>query len=255
MRLAMVDGTRFWRWCHHATAPSCARPTFCWSYAGFAYLPLHVVGAALETFVAALVALAVGTNPAEIAEGEADAPLAAEDEAMARYSGGEDKAMGELYDRLAPRLYQFLLRRLRHQAEAEDVLQQTFLQIHRARGTFVSGSRVAPWAFVICRRLLVDRVRSRGSRESKASQELDEKMVDPRGDIESMVYARELGEQAAKVLDALPAAQRHAFVMLRIDQLSVVEAADVLGVSVSAVKLRAHRAYVALEEQLGASAT
>jgi RNA polymerase sigma-70 factor, ECF subfamily len=51
----------------------------------------------------------------------------------------------------------------------------------------------------------------------------------------------------------LPENQRTAFALIRIDGLSVAEAAELLGTSASAVKLRAHRAYVALEQQLGAA--
>ena len=86
------------------------------------------------------------------------------DAAMDRYARGDDTAFGEIYDKLAPRLYGFLLRHTRDRAKAEDVVQQTMLQIHRARGRFQPGAEVTPWAFAIARRLLIDQHR-RGGRE------------------------------------------------------------------------------------------
>ncbi len=74
--------------------------------------------------------------------------------AMDRYAQGDDAAFSELYDALAPRLYGYLLRQTRNNARAEDLTQQTFLQMHCARGRFVRGADVVPWAFAIARRLL-----------------------------------------------------------------------------------------------------
>src|SRR5688572_8224274 len=86
------------------------------------------------------------------------------DTAMDRYARGEDAAFAEVYDGLAPRLMAFLVRYTRDRARAEDVVQQTMLQIHRARGRFTPGAQVVPWAFAIARRLLIDSHR-RGGRE------------------------------------------------------------------------------------------
>lgn len=87
------------------------------------------------------------------------------DLAMDRYAAGEDAAFALVYDALAPRLYGYLVRQTREVARAEDLLQQTMLQIHRARSSFIVGAEVTPWAFAIARRLLVDSVR-RGRREA-----------------------------------------------------------------------------------------
>jgi RNA polymerase sigma-70 factor (ECF subfamily) len=70
---------------------------------------------------------------------------------MDRYAQGDDSAFAELYDGLAPRLLGFLVRQTRDQAKAEDIVQQTMLQIHRARGRFLPGAEVTPWAFAIAR--------------------------------------------------------------------------------------------------------
>src|SRR5688572_22381680 len=64
----------------------------------------------------------------------------AADAAMERYANGDEAAFGELYDALVPRLYAFVLRKMRDPVRAEDLVQQTMLQVHCARGRFVPGS-------------------------------------------------------------------------------------------------------------------
>ncbi len=89
----------------------------------------------------------------------ADAWKDAASAAMDRYACGEDAAFSSVYDLLAPRLSAFLLRRTGDRARAEDLVQQTFLQMHCARRHFAPGTAVAPWAFAIARRLLIDGAR------------------------------------------------------------------------------------------------
>ena len=74
---------------------------------------------------------------------------------MDRYACGEADAFPELYDLLAPRLYDYLFRQTRCSARSEDLVQQTMLQIHGMRGRFIRGASVTPWAFAIARRLLI----------------------------------------------------------------------------------------------------
>jgi RNA polymerase sigma-70 factor (ECF subfamily) len=169
---------------------------------------------------------------------------------MTRYASGDEAAFAVVYDEVSPRLYGFLVRQTRDVARAEDVLQQTFLQIHRARGTFVPGAEVLPWAFAIARRLLVDSYR-RGPREVLTDgDERDERAAaDPRAD--DLVQAQELAARIQRELARLPEAQRVAFELVKQEGLSLAEAAAVLGTTVAAVKLRAHRAYEALRAVLG----
>lgn len=174
--------------------------------------------------------------------------------AMERYANGDDAAFGELYEGLAPRLYGFLLRQTRSAARADDVLQQTFLKMHAARGRFIAGADVVPWAFAIARRLVIDGAR-RGRREvlAEAGDDADPwaevASVDARAD--ELVEAQALADAIRRELATLPEAQRVAFELVKQEGLSVAEAAEVLGTTVAAVKLRAHRAYVALRASLG----
>jgi RNA polymerase sigma-70 factor (ECF subfamily) len=85
----------------------------------------------------------------------------AADAAMERYAIGDDDAFAEVYAELAPRLFPFLRRYTSSAARAEDLLEQTFLEIHRGRSSFAPGAEVTPWAFEIARRLgILDRERA-----------------------------------------------------------------------------------------------
>ncbi|MCU0691015.1 MAG: RNA polymerase sigma factor [Polyangiaceae bacterium] len=175
-------------------------------------------------------------------------------QAMDRYAAGEASAFPVVYDALAPRLYRYLMKLTGgDRARAEDLVQQTFLQMHDARGRFVAGSAVAPWAYAIARRLFLDTAR-KGKRENLLgiAQDLAAGMVDgtptPEADLEARRMAAELNEELAR----LPARQREAFLLVREEGLSMAEAALVLGTTVAGVKLRASRASKALRAVLGA---
>lgn len=168
---------------------------------------------------------------------------------MTRYASGDEAAFMVVYDELSPRLYAFLLRQTRDVARTEDILQQTFLQIHRARDSFIAGAEVLPWAFAIARRLLSDSYR-RGMREVLRDGDVshDPAALDPRAD--DLVFLQELACRVQHTLARLPETQRVAFELVRQEGLSHAEAARALGTTVVAVRLRAHRAYEALRAAL-----
>jgi len=171
-----------------------------------------------------------------------------QDLAMERYARGDEAAFGELYDAIAPRLYAFLLRQTRSEAAAKDVLQQTMLKIHLARGTFKKNTAVLPWAYAIARRLWIDSTR-RVKREAPLDETREDAADDPSPD--DQAYAGELAARLQRELAKLPENQRVAFQLVKQEELSIAEAAAVLGTTESAVKLRAHRAYQTLREALG----
>ncbi len=177
-------------------------------------------------------------------------PRAEVDVAMERYAAGDDSAFAAVYDKIAPRLYGYLLRQTRERARAEDLVQQTMLHIHRARTRFIPGAEVTPWAFAIARRLLLDGVR-RARREVAPSEDDPDSALASADAADDMVQARELAAHIAAVLAKLPESQRVAFELLKQEGLTVAEAAEVLGTTAAAVKLRAHRAYDALRAALG----
>lgn len=166
---------------------------------------------------------------------------------MDRYADGDDAAFDVLYEELSDRLYGYLVRLSGRRTEAEDLLQQVFLRIHDARGRFLAGADVEPWAFSIARRLFLDwRKRKREVLDGLEH----ERPTGVEADGEAILAARRLHEQLMSEVERLPPLQREAFLLVREEGLSMAQAAEVLGVSVAAVKLRAHRAYEGLRAAL-----
>jgi RNA polymerase sigma-70 factor (ECF subfamily) len=165
--------------------------------------------------------------------------------AMERYAEGDDAAFSDLYALLAPRLQAFLWRRTRNASRAEELVHDTFLRMHANRRHFARGAEVMPWAFAIARRLLIDDHR-------KSSHELPDPDQDAGGPwLDAVVAFRRLGRRIMEELERVPEQHREAFTLVQIDGLSMAEAAQVLGCTVGAVKLRAHRTYEALRDRLG----
>jgi len=185
-----------------------------------------------------------------------DVELERANAAMERYARGEDQAFSELYDSLAPRLRRYLIRASRDAGRADDLLQQTMLQIHRARGRFIVGADVLPWAFAIARRLLIDSFRRSKNERRTISLETGGHEAGPVEAAAALDSADELidGQRLARALEAelarLPESHRTAFELIKNEGLSIREAALVLGATPTAVKLRAHRAYAALRVAL-----
>jgi RNA polymerase sigma-70 factor (ECF subfamily) len=179
----------------------------------------------------------------------------AADAAMERYSRGDEAAFAELYDAIAPRLLGFLRKATRDGGAAEDLMQETLLQMHRARGSFIPGAPVRPWAFAIARRLMIDNARRRRVERRLFSDAPanDWKSYEPTAAMapaDELLHARRLERRVQQRLDALPEAQRTAYQLLQQEGFTLKGAAEVLGTSVTAVKLRAHRAYKALRAVL-----
>jgi len=181
------------------------------------------------------------------------------DHAMARFAAGEDAALGEVYDLGSPAVFTFLLRLCGERPLAEDLTQETFLRIHRARGLYRTGAPVLPWAFTIARRLFLDNVRARHA-EVPVSMDSDSEtgeLARHEGDSESpsaeaLLADAELAQAVDEALAKIPEAQASAFRLLKGDGLSVAEVAAIMGTIKGSVKLRAHRAYLALRSLLGA---
>ena len=179
-----------------------------------------------------------------------DAAASAASAAMERYAAGEDGAFEVVYDALSPRLYAFVLRRTQgNRARSEDLVQQTFLQMHHARGRFTPGADVVPWAYSIARRLLIDSVR-RGAREVMTEDSAFDREIAPLASADELIVAKEMVIIVEAELARMPPAQREAFELVKSEGLSMAEAAEVLGTTVTAVKLRAHRAYEAIRAVL-----
>jgi RNA polymerase sigma-70 factor (ECF subfamily) len=196
-------------------------------------------------------------KPVARAEKSQSAPADPElDAAMDRYASGDDRAFSRVHAGLYERIRAFLLRLCRSQATADDLLQETFLRIHRARGSFARGGRALPWAYAIARNAHIDFTRSAHTRRVRSLDAEDrgdafEPVAPPSGDGEQNAVARQTARTVEAALAELPVAQREAFILIRYEGMSVEEAARILGVTENAVKLRAFHAYEALRAALG----
>jgi len=182
-----------------------------------------------------------------------NAPSLPSDETlMAAYVAGDRRAFEQLFARLAPRLHRFFRRSFSAEATADDLLQVTFLKLHRARDTYKTGMRVAPWAFAIAARVRLDEFRSR----KRLAEDGDEEAL-ARADEARAAETRDEGtldgdtaDAVRRAVEALPESQRVVIHLNRFEDMTFAEIARVLGTTEGAVKLRAFRAYGALRQAL-----
>ncbi len=172
---------------------------------------------------------------------------------MVRVVEGDAVAFEALYGRLAPRV-RAMLRALSGDARlTEDLLQTTFLKVYRARDTWLRDAPVEPWVFAIARRVFLDHLRRRRRRPEHLTD--DGSMPEPPPPDDAPVGFARLDEGTLRALEtglaALNPTHREALVLLKVEGLSVAEAAAVAGVTPGNLKVRAHRAYEALRKALG----
>jgi len=130
------------------------------------------------------------------------------------------------------------------------------LRVHLARGSFARGASALPWIFAIARNAYIDSTRQARLRRKIAAETSagtphgaqPEAAPDTRGD--EVLAAREALDVVRRTLATMPVLLREAFVLLRFEGLSVNEAAQVLGTTEGAVKIRAFRAYELLRDAL-----
>ncbi len=167
---------------------------------------------------------------------------------MAAYVAGDAAAFRVLFDRLAPQLLRLCARGLGSKSEAEDLVQQTFLQLHRARFEFRAGARLRPFVVTIALNLRRD-LQRRGKFRGESPRPIEE-LADPRGNAaDELERAR-----VRRALDRLPPDQREVIELHWLEGLSFPEVAEIVGASAGAVRVRAHRGYQKLREELADAA-
>ncbi|MDF1565046.1 MAG: RNA polymerase sigma factor [Deltaproteobacteria bacterium] len=168
-------------------------------------------------------------------------------EHMRRYQGGERGAFEALVALLGPALHRFFLHGFPDPGLADDLYQETWMKVHAARHTHRPGEPVLPWIYGIARHVSADarRRHARHRRRVEASAAVVH-TLGPEGGTARPADAEARTESAqllSRALAELPPQQREALILLKIEGLSVAEAARAAGVSEGALKVRAHRAY------------
>jgi RNA polymerase sigma-70 factor (ECF subfamily) len=172
---------------------------------------------------------------------------------MAEYQGGSVEAFDRLHDALAPALKGYLTSLTRDATRADDLLQETFLQMHRARASHTPGEPVRPWVFAIAKRVFLMYVRGTKRRQR---YEQDERHEEREHSSASAAQASSASSSAVpatadriharrsieSALRQVPADGRRAFLMHHLFGFSFKEIAEKLGIKPGAAKIRSSRA-------------
>jgi len=166
---------------------------------------------------------------------------------------GDSAAYEKLLHELVPYVRSRVRPRMFDPNAVEDVVQNVFVSLHRARHTFRPERAFQPWIHAVIRNAVVDYIRDR---QRRAPREIS---LEADGVPEPSVPAAaphrdDLSPELSAALEKLPDAQRQAVLLIHLEGLTVEEAAARAGVTKSALKVRAHRGYralrVLLEEEL-----
>ena len=218
----------------------------------------------------------VGGGAADLSAGNASADNSADgvsadntttdEHLMAAYIKGDAIAFDHLFERYGPRIYRMALRNLRTEHQAKDIVQKTFLRVHRARRDFRLDSRFRPWVTTIAMNLIRE-VWRRKKRKPETTFEHEDQLMH--------ASAQEAGDRSApgfnpqatpspdlmlerqdrqlalrQAVGQLPNAQREVIELHWFQELSFRDVANIVGASEGAVRVRAHRAYSKLKELL-----
>ena len=170
---------------------------------------------------------------------------------MTGYLEGRLEAFDALHAALSGRLRGYLVSLCRDAATADDLLQETFLQIHRSRRTYEPGRPVTPWAFAIARHVYLMH-RRRTARRLRFEDTLlveTRRQNAPRDDAGALAER----DEVRRALSGVPADQRRAMLMHHVEGHSFAEIAGQLGVKVNAAKTRAFRGMRRMRDLLSRS--
>jgi len=168
---------------------------------------------------------------------------------MLRYQRGDEHAFDLLVETYSPRIHALLTRFLGDAPQREDLLQEVFLRVIRARRRYVAEGRFSTWLYSIVFHLCVNETERRRPASSLADEEgewLDERVARPEA-------ALERGDRVQAVrsaIAALPPRQRMALLLAKYEELSLEEVARAVGSTEKAVKSMVHRARETLRARL-----
>jgi len=180
---------------------------------------------------------------------------------MVACSQGDAAALDELYRRYRGPVFGFAYRYLGDADLAQDMLQETFLRVHRSRHQYQPSSRFSSWLFRIARNLCIDEKRRYWNRQVLAESEMAGADAGSEADIlgsfadggptaAEQFKEREVSERIREAIERLSEEQKEVMLLSRYQGLTYRQIAEVLGISTESVKQRAYRAHVRLRELL-----
>lgn len=185
-----------------------------------------------------------------------------DEELMLAYGTGDDEAFTLLFQRYKRRVFNYLLRHLGDRAAAEDLLQTTFLKIHRIRKSYRPSAAFSTWIFTIATNLLRDyKVSGRRHANVIELEEVRDKAAKGGSFSEPVILAdertpelgygeKEIADQIRQAVQSLPSDQKEVILLAKYEGFKYEEIAEILNTSVGAVKVRVHRAMKALAKVL-----
>ncbi|HET6862965.1 MAG TPA: sigma-70 family RNA polymerase sigma factor [Pyrinomonadaceae bacterium] len=166
-------------------------------------------------------------------------------------AGKDDKALSQLYDRYRVVLFGLLVRILSNREEAEDVLQEVFLQVWRRASDYdANRGRPFTWLVTLARSRAIDRLRSVASRERVVAASARDPVEETSDAIADAVRSEQRGI-VTSALSQLPEEQQKPLVLAYFDGLTQSEIADRLGAPLGTVKTRMRTGMLKLREALG----
>jgi len=169
------------------------------------------------------------------------------------------QALSVLFERYADPIYRLALGLLRDPQAAEDIVQETFLAALVHRHQFEGRSKIGTWLYRIAYNASRDRIRKK-KEELLPNEEIEDDDPNPmpmpkqliawNWSPEALVTDEEAKQELQKAIQSLPSSLKAVFLLRDVEELSTEETAEALGISPGAVKVRLHRARLALRERL-----
>lgn len=196
----------------------------------------------------------IDANQAESNEGEERVPAVTDEELVRKSKEDDERAFGELVSRYETKVYNLALRMVRNPEDAEDVLQDTFLRAYRGIKSFQGASTFSTWIYRITANSALMRLRKKQlptvSIEDQDERETPVSIADwTPGPVERLL-TQELQHEMDEAIEALPPEFRQVFILRDVEELSNAEVAEILDLSVAAVKSRLHRARLKVRNRL-----
>jgi RNA polymerase sigma-70 factor (ECF subfamily) len=182
------------------------------------------------------------------------ATTATDEELVHRAQQDDERAFGELVTRYESKVYSLAMKMLRNPEDAEDVLQDTFLRAYRGIKSFKGNSTFSTWIYRITANSALMRLRKKQlpqvSIEDADERDAPISIADwAPGPVEQLLN-QEMQKVMDEAIDALPAEFRQVFILRDVEEMSNADVAEILDLSVAAVKSRLHRARLKVRNRL-----
>jgi RNA polymerase sigma-70 factor (ECF subfamily) len=185
-------------------------------------------------------------------------PLTGDEALMLAYAAGDAAAFDALYARHKGGSYRYLLRHCGNAGTADEMFQDVWMNVIRARATYAPTAKFTTWLYRIAHNRLVDHWRASGHVELVAAHADDDDAIDPLSRVAAArasapdvrAQAKQIGTRIDAALRTLPAAQRDAFLLQHEGGLSLAEIAQLTGAGAETVKSRLRYATARLRAEL-----